>query len=220
MDEVELSSLAEKVFHIIESSIWRGEMKPGERVYDHRIAAQFGISRSPVREALKRLEHFGLIRVVPRRGTYVAQMTSDEVADLMDIREALEGMAARKAALRVSAATVEAMRQELAPLRDRAETSGLSEYPQVSTDFHDWVVETSGNPKIKTLMRAIQGQIHLIRFRSGASPERAPRAVREHLDILDAIAHRDADLAEARIRAHIRAARENILSVWPSPSAA
>ncbi len=216
MDEVELSSLAEKVFRILESAIWRGEMKPGDRVYDHQLAARFGISRSPVREALQRLEYNGLIRVAPRRGTYVVQITAAEVADLMNVREALEGMAAREAALRVSEAAIQAMRQDLVALRDQAESSGLSEYPQVSTDFHEWVVKVSGNPKIKTLMRAIQGQVHLIRFRSGASPDRAPRAVREHLDILNAIAQRDADLAEARIRAHIRTARDNILRMWPS----
>ncbi len=217
MKDIELSSLGEKFFHILEEAIWRGEMKPGDRVYDQRLAVQYGVSRSPVREALKRLEYCGLIRVLPRRGTFVVGMTSAEVADLMDVRGAIEGMAASKAARRVSEAAIQAMRDKLVALQAQAEMGGLSEYPH-SEDFHAWVVEASGSPKITLLMRAIQGQIHLIRFRSGASSDRAPRALREHLDILDAIGRRDADLAEARMRAHIQSARDNFLSVWSSPS--
>lgn len=217
--QIEVPSLAEKAFHILESAVWRGELKPGDRLYDHRLAAELGISRSPVREALKRLEHCGLIRVVARRGTYVAQLTAEEVADLMEVREALEGLAARRAACRMASEAVQEMRGELEAIRRRAQEVGLSEYPREGRDFHQWVVEGAGSPRLSALMRGIAGQVRLIRFRSGADPVRAVAALSEHEQILEGIAQRDADLAEARMRSHIRAARDHILTVWPSGTA-
>lgn len=216
MPHIEIPSLAERAFRVLESAIWRGEMKPGDRLYDYRLATELGISRSPVREALKRLEHCGLVRVVARRGTYVVEFTAEEMADLMEVREALEALAARRAALRLPAEEVQEMRAELQAIRGRAEEGGLTEYPREGRDFHQWVVEGAESPRLSSLMRGIAGQVRLLQFRSGADPVRAVAALKEHEEILEAIALRDGGLAEARMRAHIRAARDHILAGRPS----
>jgi len=209
------SSLAEKVFRVLEAAIRRGDMKPGNRVYDYNLAKEFGVSRSPVREALKRLEYCGLIQVLPRRGTYVSQLLSaQEVAELLEVREVLEGLAARRAALHASHEQVEAIGNELRTTAQRLHATGELGY---GLDFHAWLLDASGNAKLKSTLTAIQGQVRLVRFRVGASRERAEQALHEHAEVREAIRNREADLAEARMRAHIRAGRENVLRSWPSP---
>ncbi len=189
-------------------------MKPGDRVYDHKFAREFGVSRSPVREALKRLEYCGLIQVIPRRGTYVSQLLSaEEVAELLEVREVLEGLAAHRAALHVSQGRIDPMQNELRKTGERLHASGELGY---GLDFHAWLVDAAGNAKLKSTLTAIQGQVRLVRFRVGATRERAEQALREHAEVLEAIQNREADLAEAKMRAHIRAGRENMLRLWPS----
>jgi DNA-binding GntR family transcriptional regulator len=203
------SSLADRVFKLLEAAIKCGDMKPGDRVHDHRLAAEFGVSRSPVREALKRLEHYGLIRVLPRRGTYVAQLLSRaETSDLLEIREALEGIAARHAAQRLTATPVLVMRAQLEATVERVNAGEEFGY---ALDFHEWVLRGSGNQGLQPLLRTIHGQVRLMRFRSIVTSERAKQALRDHLDILEAIRDRNPVLAETRMRAHIRTSRENIL---------
>jgi DNA-binding GntR family transcriptional regulator len=201
------------VFDILEEAIRRGDMKPGDRVYDQQLPVKYGVSRSPVREALKRLEYFGLIRVVPRRGTYVAQLTSrGETADLYEIREALEQIAARQAVQRCPATQVQVMRAKLEAAMHRLQAGEEFGY---GLNFCEWVLERSGNRALQPLPRAIHGQARLIRFRSGACPVRAQQALRAHLKILDAICERNSALAETMMHAHIRGGCENVLGLWP-----
>jgi DNA-binding GntR family transcriptional regulator len=204
-------SLAQRVFRRLETAIRRGDMRPGDRVYDHALARQYGVSRSPVREALQRLEYLGLIMVIPRRGTYVAALLSpEEAADLLEIREALEGVAARKAARRLPDVQIENMAREMEALRGRVKSAGFG----YALDFHEWILEASGSAKLKSILRGIQGQVRLIRFRLPVTAARAAASLREHQAIFEAIRARDPEGAEACMRAHIQVGRENMLRHW------
>lgn len=204
-------SLVAVVEDAIEEAILDQKLVEGAPLTEADLAAALGVSRSPVRDALKRLAHKGLVESRGRRGFSVAAFSRDQIADFFGIREVLEGLAARLAAERMRDDELAGLRRHL----DHAERELASKrdlgYPAAEGDFHSMIARAARSPQLDAAMEPIQARLRLLRRRSGAVRERARQALTEHRAILSAIERRDADEAEVLMRAHIRLARGNLL---------
>lgn len=207
--------LGERVFALLQRAILRGELSPGTRLNDIELARRLGVSRSPVRDALKRLEYDGLIVVHPRRGSFVVKLTKKQVQDILEVRESLEGLAVRLAVARLSDKDIEELRSTLNTIEVQLSSPEFKEYPHEVLDFHAYLVQASQNDCLGKFMQAIHGQSRLIRFQSAASRERSLEAHQEHLAIFEAIAKRDPILAEERMRIHLENAKQYVLKMFP-----
>ncbi len=182
-----------------------GELEPGTRLVEDRLAARLGVSRNPVREALQTLAGEGFVDMLPRRGAVVAEVTVDQAEELFDVRMALEPLAARLAAKRAPAAGIEGLRQVLERARQATEAGDFDLVAACNTDFHQMVVDISGNDYLRLLLAPMARRVQWV-FRTSAAT-RAPHSWREHEELLRAIAAGDQDYAEAAAKAHVGAAR-------------
>jgi DNA-binding GntR family transcriptional regulator len=194
----------------VEDAIASLRLADGAPLIESELAAALGVSRSPVRDALKRLAHKGLVETRGRRGFAVATFSQDQISDFFSLREVLEGLAARLAAARMTDSEVADLRRYLEGIaRDLAARRDQG-YPADDQDFHALILRGARNTQLDAAMQPIQARVRLLRRRSGAASRRAREALTEHRAILDAIERRDADEAEALMRAHVRMARDNL----------
>jgi DNA-binding GntR family transcriptional regulator len=182
-----------------------GELAPGTRLVEDRLAARLGVSRNPVREALQTLASEGFVDLLPRRGAVVAQVTADQAEGLFDVRMALEPLAARLAARNASPAQVAQLEAVLETARLATDARELDVLAGCNTEFHQLVVAASGNDYLSLLVAPMTRRVQWV-FRASAG-SRAPHSWTEHEALLHAIADRDEELAAALASAHVAAAR-------------
>jgi DNA-binding GntR family transcriptional regulator len=203
---------------IVRSRILGGEYAPGQRLSEVELSASLGISRSPLREALRLLANEGLVKVVSGRGVSVADFTETEVRELIEIREALDVLAVRLAAERATTQQIAVLEDNLEGLTNALRTHG-TQTPEWPSDFHLCIYEAAGNRRLKEHGFAVHTQLRLVRFRSGAAAERMERAHEEHLALLAAISDHDKDMAERRMREHLSNSAAHILEQLSDTSA-
>jgi len=209
----ESETLSEHVFRKIQSAIVKGDIAPGSKISEPELARTYGISRGPLREAIHRLEGQRLLVRVPHVGARVVSLSQQELCELYQIRESLEGMACRLAAERMTPADVDELRRVLeAHERDEAFQAGRGYYQQEGDyDFHYRIVQASGNQMlIRMLCDELYQLARMYRIQYSTTPNRPRQAFTQHHRILDAIADGDGELAELLMRRHIRASRLNI----------
>jgi DNA-binding GntR family transcriptional regulator len=178
-----------------------GEMPPGMRLVEADLAARFGVSRTPVREALNRLESQGLVTRDPKRGMVVSTLDYDQLGELYALRGVTEGFAARMAARHAAPAEI-ALLQEMVD-DDRARVDDPSALSHANKLFHQQLHRASHNRYLVEMLGAMRRSLSLLSRTSLAWPGRGPQSVAEHADIVAAIARRDEDAAEAAARQHI-----------------
>lgn len=185
--------------------ILSGELAPGDRLIEERLAEQLGVSRNPVREAIRVLTAEGFIEVTARRGAFVANMSADEAANLFDVRLALEPLGARLAARCVTEATVVTLTTILDAARVATDDSNLDALSDLNTDFHSQVFMIGGNDYLASLATPMVKRSQWM-FRHSAA-HRAPHSWTEHQGLIGAIRDGDEELAESEARNHVLAAR-------------
>jgi DNA-binding GntR family transcriptional regulator len=187
-----------------------GELAPGERLVEDRIAEMLGVSRNPVREAIRVLAAEGFVDVTPRRGAAVSRLSADEAEELFDVRMALEGLAARLAARKRSPAAIERLRALLTRSRSAVESGDLAGVADMNTDFHAAVAEASGNAYLNLVVEPMLRRSQWVFLQTADA--RAPHSWTEHAGLLEAIVAGDEVAAEQHAVAHVAAARESYLS--------
>lgn len=210
----EARTLAERVFQALQHAIVRGELPPGSKITEPGLAKNYGISRGPLREAMRRLEAHRLIERVPHVGARVVQLSMKELLELFDVREALEGMAARQAAAHMTAEEIAGLREVLALHEQQSDLRRGESYYQREgdLDFHYRIVQGSHNRMLVTLLcDDLYYLVRLYRTQFSASGGRPQRALVEHHRIVDAIEAGDGDLAEQLMRRHVSASRSNVV---------
>ncbi|MBW6389545.1 MULTISPECIES: GntR family transcriptional regulator [Halomonadaceae] len=209
----EVRTLAERVFHQLQDAIVRGELAPGSKITEPGLSKAYGISRGPLREAMRRLEAHRLIERVPHVGARVVKLSMKELLELFDVREALESMAARLAAEHMTREEIAGLREVLA-LHERQSDlkSGEAYYQREGDlDFHYRIVLGSHNRMLMTMLcDDLYYLVRLYRTQFSASGTRPQRAFVEHHRIVDAIEAGDAELAELLMRRHVSASRANV----------
>ena len=211
-----LVSLTGQIEAHLERLILDGGIVGGARLSEPEIAGWFGSSRAPVREALRRLEQAGLVAIEPRRGATVKVPARDEVENMLAVREAVEGMAARLAAERADDDDVARLRACVERLRKGAAQSA----PETRADFHDALLRAARNDSLRQLMRGSMNMFRMLRSISSREEGRHGASAGEHLAILRAIQARDGDAAEDAARAHVRKVRTALLAVLDRTRAA
>ncbi|WP_296695396.1 GntR family transcriptional regulator [Thiocapsa sp. UBA6158] len=212
LDE-ETSTIADRVFGQVRQAIVEGEIPAGSKLSEPALAARYGISRGPLREAMRRLESTNLVERRPNLGARVITLSNDELLEIYVIREALEGMAARIAAQRMSDAAIADLKGLLEQHRREVARADWQTYFQKEgdLDFHFRIVQGSGNRRlIDILCNDLYHLARMYRCQFGMKSDRAADALKEHELVADAIAERDGELAEWLMRRHIRASRRAI----------
>ncbi len=182
-------------------AIERGEYAPGARLIETELAARYGVSRTPVREALNRLESQGVLARDARRGMVVASLDYDQLGELYDLREVVEGFAARLAARRASPAEIEVLREMVEADRARVTDSGA--LAQSNKRFHRQLQLASHNRYLIEMLGGMRRSLVLLSGTTLAAPGRGAASVAEHDAIVRALERRDEDGAESATREHI-----------------
>ena len=198
----------------LREAIVTGEIKAGEKLNEPKLANQFQVSRGPLREAIRRLVAMGLVQHIPHVGARVIPIDVDRIVELYEVREALEGMAARLAATHMSSAEIEELRKLLEIHRQHYENNE-GEYMQAEGDFdfHYQIIKGSKNSLLtQQLCDELYHLIRMFRFQTSRFKTRSNRALIEHEQLVYAIENRDPSLAEMLMRRHIARAKDSIKS--------
>ncbi len=212
VEQLTSHTLGNHITYTLRDAIVRGEIAPGSKLSEPKLAAEYQVSRGPLREAIRRLESMKLVTHVPREGVRVIALDLPQVVEIYHVREALEGKAAALAARNISDEGLQNLRRLLAMAESHMETSGGA-YIQADADidFHYQVIQASGNAVlIQTLCEELYYLVRMYRYRSSLQSRRSMQAFKEHQHLLYALEQRDEQLAERVMRKHIVRARENI----------
>ncbi|KAB7627284.1 GntR family transcriptional regulator [Alkalilimnicola sp. S0819] len=204
-------TLADRVFTRLQDDIVLGVFKPGTKLGEAELAKRYGVSRGPLREAISRLESRKLLERIPHVGTRVAALQAADLIEIYHVREALEGMAARLAALHMSKAEVAGLWELLAQHEQQPDLQEDTAYFQHAgdLDFHYRIIQGSHNKSlIDLLIGEIYHRVRRYRYQFSMSSNRPRKALGEHQRIAEAIEARDAEMAELLMRRHISRARE------------
>ena len=203
-EQIENRSLHHIVYTTIVDAIHNGDLEPGDRISEVAIAERLGISRSPVREALARLAHDGLVEQRPRRGTFVAEFTEKDIAEIREARAMIEARAAREACLKIG----EAEERKLRGLIDKMEDSALeldwTKTAVLNARFHEAIVEIADNNVLRRIWGVLDPLAWLVAASVPPDSYHDPVDVRDrHEWLLDALLSGDPDQAEEGVRSHI-----------------
>jgi DNA-binding GntR family transcriptional regulator len=172
------------------------------RLDERQLAQDFGISRTPVREAMAQLEREGFVRSVPRRGVYVVRKTRAEVIEMITAWAALESMAARLVTENASDEEIASLRRMFATFENGELRAHLDEYSETNIEFHQAIVRLSGNSVLISLAENLFTHMRMIRRKTIVEQDRAERSIRDHMNIIRALEARDTARAEELVRNH------------------
>lgn len=205
---IERKNLDDLIYQRIIQMIIDQELLPGQRVNLDHLADQMGVSRTPVVNALKRLAQERFIDWVNRRGIYIKRLSKGEIAQIYQLREGLESMAARLAATRMDEEEVDHWVAVFETFKTRETSAVIRRYLDVDRDFHWRIEELSGNPHLRAAMRIVNMMIAAYWF---GLPRTIAEAIPEHMALLDALRRKDPEAAENAMRVHIRRSVEKLL---------
>jgi DNA-binding GntR family transcriptional regulator len=209
--------LAEGVLRHLSRDIVSGVLAPGQRLLELQLAAELGVSRSPVREAIHRLATEGLVEIRPRRGAFVATLTPKDLEDVFDVRQQLERMAAGLAASTGTARVAE-LRAADAECAAAAAAGDVLGFFESNDRLHSLISELSGNAYLHQLQRGAAQRSFRALFLQADSDAFLTRSVHDHRAIVDAIASGDREAAEAAMVLHLHDAREAAVAILQRPS--
>jgi DNA-binding GntR family transcriptional regulator len=172
------------------------------RLDERRLARDFGISRTPVREAMAQLEREGFVRAVPRRGIYVVRKTKAEVIEMIAAWAALESMAARLITEKATDQEIASLRRMFANFENGRVRAHLDEYSEANIEFHQTIIRMSRNGVLIDLAENLFTHMRMIRRKTIGEKDRADRSIRDHMHIIEAIEARDTARAETLVRDH------------------
>ena len=180
------------------------------RLDERQLAADLGISRTPVREAMAQLEREGFVRSVPRRGIYVVRKTRAEVIELITAWAALEAMAARLVTVQATDAEIATLRKMFAAFEQGQLHARLDEYSEVNIEFHQAILRLSRNRVLMELAENLFTHMRMIRRKTIGEIDRADRSIRDHMNIIQALEARDTARAETLVRDHALGLAEHV----------
>lgn len=212
MEEYQDHSLGGRVFQSIREGILTGKYKEGEELREATLGKELGVSRTPVREALRQLELEGLVTIIPNKGASVTGITHKDVMDIYMIRSLLEGLCARLAAENISEKQLEELEESVLLSEFHVKREGSYEEQITALDgrFHTILYEASGSRILSHLLIDFHKYVQKARKTSIVSEERARKSIREHKQILRAIKDKDANLAEQLANEHILHVMQNL----------
>lgn len=209
-------TLKDKVLEILLDEIISGQLYPGEKLSESRLAERFGVSRMPVREALIELNRRGMVKILPKVGTFVTQITPQEISDRFEIREALEIQACRLCVERASHGDIEKLDEHYLVMENAVENLDVKKYVEHDGKFHQVIFEATKNVELldhyKTLMNSLNREyLSLIVSKTEG---RMKRSLREHKAVLEAIRKKDMSSVEETMRVHVQNGQEELQNAF------
>lgn len=198
-------SLKERIYESLKQAITTMniyEEGVGLRLDERQLSEQLATSRTPIREALARLEQEGLVRIVPRKGVYIVRKTKAEILDMITVWAALESMAARLVTQRASDADIASLRRLFSTFEDGQVQAHIDEYSDANITFHQAIIDMSQCPLLKRMAANIFLHVRSIRVRTIGEKDRARQSIIDHIHIIEALEKRDTELAERLVRDH------------------
>jgi DNA-binding GntR family transcriptional regulator len=216
-ESIDEKSAQTMVADSVRSRIINGEFAMGAALSETNLAAELGVSRTPVREALKQLQTEGLVTIRPRVGTFVNTPSRGEIIELFQMREILEGAAARILAERGQVPELEALRENIAKSDAALEANDVATYIDLVSEFHLLIVLGAGNSKLTAHYTTLMNQLAFPRLvtASLSVPGRFAKSENEHHHMLEIIETKDGATAEQFMRNHVRASQEALLAAMP-----
>lgn len=199
------------VYDEIKMRILKGEIAPGQRLMEVETAEELGVSRTPVREAIKKLEKEGLVVIEPRKGTYAAKISAEDLIEILEVREALEALAAAYSANRMKAAQKEKLKNAAQRYEKAVNDGKFQMIIKYDTEFHKILVDGSGNRTLISLIEDLQELLLRFRYLYYDNHKRAETNPTEHKRIVDAIMASDEKEAHDATLAHIKSLKEIVI---------
>ena len=186
--------LRDIVFQTLRNAIITGELQPGERLMETQLGERLGVSRTPIREAIRKLELEGLVIMVPRKGAQVAQFTEKDIQDVLEVRAALESLSAKLACKRMDDRAFLKLQLALAEYSYAAKDNDLETMIEKDVEFHDIIVHATQNDKLIQIFNNLKEQVNRYRITYLKNTEDAETVQAEHLEILEALKNKEEDL--------------------------
>lgn len=200
----EFLPLRDVVFNTLRQAILRGELKPGERLMEIQLANKLGVSRTPIREAIRKLELEGLVLMIPRRGAEVAEITEKSLRDVLEVRDALEKLAVDLACDRISKEDIQRLRDAAEEFHQVLKQGDVTEYAEADVRFHDIIYLATENQKLIQLLYNLREQMYRYRVEYLKRKEAHETLLAEHEHIINCLEKRDKEAAKIAISTHIK----------------
>jgi DNA-binding GntR family transcriptional regulator len=184
---------------------------PGKKIDEESLAKQLGVSRTPIRENLCRLENEGIIEIIPRRGAFVVKHSKEKIIEILLVREVLEGFAARLAVSHIDVRTIEEMKSLFKGFSETNVRDRVKDYVHADLKFHTLILKKSKNGWLMKLMNILNDHVQMLRLRTVALEGRPEQSLSEHQKIIEALEKGNRSLAESLMRKHIENVRKSVL---------
>lgn len=195
--------LRDVVFNTLRQAILTGELKPGERLMEIHLADRLGVSRTPIREAIRKLELEGLVIMIPRRGAEVAQITEKSMNDVLEVRRALDALCVELACDRISEEELEALRLACENFEKAVATKDIKSIAQADVELHDIITKATGNQRLISLINNLSEQMYRYRFEYIKDSGQHERLIGEHRVIYESLVKKDKETACKAVKLHI-----------------
>ncbi len=204
--------LREVVCETLRDAIRKGVLKPGERLMEIQLAEELGVSRTPVREAIRKLELEGYVIMMPRRGTYVANLSIRDVNEVFEIRTSLDSLASGLAAERITDDELERLQRLLVTIGGYVEANDMDKIVETDMEFHDLLYQASRNTRLVGIIFNLREQLTRFRTTSMSFPGRLKATLEEHRRIVEAIAQGDVKEAQQAAEDHMEKSEQTLLA--------
>ena len=204
--------LRDVVCETLREAIRSGILKPGERLMEIQLAEELGVSRTPVREAIRRLELEGCVIMMPRRGTYVANISIRDINEVFEIRTSLESLSSGLAAERITDEELERLQRLLVEIGAHIESGDMDKIVKTDTEFHDLLYQASRNQRLVGIISNLREQLTRFRTTSMSYPGRLKATLEEHRIIVEAIAQGDVKAARKAAENHMEKSEQTLLA--------
>lgn len=195
--------LRDVVFNTLRQAILRGELKPGERLMEIQLANKLGVSRTPIREALRKLELEGLVNMVPRKGAEVADITEKSLRDVLEVRKALEELSVQLACEKITEEEIEELKRVAERFKDTLDDQDVTKIAEADVAFHDVIYTATDNQKLILLLNNLREQMYRYRVEYLKKEEAYPQLIAEHEELIDNISKRNKEEATRIMCEHI-----------------
>ena len=199
----EFLPLRDVVFNTLRQAILTGELKPGERLMEIHLANKLGVSRTPIREAIRKLELEGLVTMIPRRGAEVAQITEKSMNDVLEVRRAMDALCEELACDRITPEELQDLKKACDTFEAAVKTDDIKQIAQADVALHDIIVQATGNQRLIQLVNNLSEQMYRYRFEYIKDFSQHERLVEEHKVIYESIVKKDKETASNMAKVHI-----------------
>lgn len=195
--------LRDVVFNTLRQAILTGDLKPGERLMEIHLANKLGVSRTPIREAIRKLELEGLVTMIPRRGAEVAQITEKSMNDVLEVRRSMDALCAELACDRISEQELVALEKACDDFAEAVKTKDIRKIAQADVALHDIIVQATGNRRLVQLINNLSEQMYRYRFEYLKDTSRHQSLIVEHRMICEGIRKKNKEEATSAAKLHI-----------------